>query len=87
MYNNNKRKRKFFRYPKKKFCYFCSNKMDEIDYKDINLLSRYITERYKIVGRKTTATCAKHQRILTKAIKKARFMALLPFTVSRKMKG
>ncbi len=90
MYNkndNNKRKKRFFRYPKKKFCYFCSNKVDEIDYKDTNLLSRYVTERYKIVGRKTTATCAKHQRMLTKAIKKARFMALLPFTVSIKLKG
>ncbi len=84
---NNNRKRRYFRYPKKKFCYFCSNKMDEIDYKDVNLLSRYVTERYKILGRKTTATCAKHQRVLTTAIKKARVMALLPFTVGRKLKG
>ncbi len=82
-----KRKKRFFRYPKKRFCYFCSNKINEIDYKDVNMLSKYITDRYKIIGRKTTATCAKHQRILTQAIKKARVMALLPFTVDRKLKG
>nr|WP_218915378.1 30S ribosomal protein S18 [Hippea maritima] len=84
---DNKRKKRFFRYPKKKVCHFCTNKIEEIDYKDIDLLSRYVTERYKIVGRKTTATCARHQRMLTKAIKRARVMALMPFTISRKLKG
>jgi len=83
--NNNKKKKRYFRYPRKKVCYFCSNKIEEIDYKDIDTLSRYVTERYKIIGRKTTSTCAKHQRMLTKAIKRARVMALMPFTISRKL--
>ncbi len=87
MVNNNNKRKRYFRYPKKRFCHFCSNKMEEIDYKDVDLLMRYVTERYKIIGRKTTATCAKHQRMLTKAIKRARVMALIPFTVSRKLKG
>lgn len=84
---NNSRKKRFFRYPRKRFCYFCSNKIDEIDYKDINILSKYVTDRYKILGRKATATCAKHQRMLTTAIKRARVMAILPFTVNTKFKG
>ena len=61
-----------------KSCYFCSNdKM--IDYKDIKTLQRYLTDRGKIVPRRITGNCAKHQRELTKAIKRARIIALLPF--------
>lgn len=64
--------------PRNKSCYFCSNSA-EIDYKDINTLERYLTDRGKIVPRRITGNCAKHQRRLTKAIKRARTLALLPF--------
>ena len=64
--------------PRNKSCYFCSNS-EKIDYKDINTLERYLTDRGKIVPRRITGNCAKHQRELTKAIKRARIIALLPF--------
>ncbi len=83
----NNGKKRMYRYPKKKVCNFCVNNVEEIDYKDVDTLLKYTTERYKIMGRKMTATCARHQRQLTKAIKRARYMALIPFTVSRKLKG
>ena len=60
-------------------CRFCADKMKEIDYRDISRLKRYITEKGKIMPARTTGTCAKHQRQLTDAIKRARFMALLPY--------
>ncbi|WP_022671285.1 30S ribosomal protein S18 [Hippea alviniae] len=87
MSTDNKKKKRYFRYPRKKVCQFCANKVEEIDYKDVDTLMKYVTERYKIIGRKTTSTCAKHQRMLTRAIKRARVMALMPFTISRKLKG
>ena len=65
---------------RKKVCYFCANHIDYIDYKDVELLKRYISEKGKIVPRRVTGTCAKHQRTLTVAIKRARIMGLLPFT-------
>ena len=65
--------------PKKKVCVFCVDKIDYIDYKDTAKLRRYITERGKIVPRRISGTCAKHQRQLTVAIKRARQIALLPF--------
>ena len=65
---------------RKKVCYFCANHIDYIDYKDVELLKRYISEKGKILPRRVTGTCAKHQRILTVAIKRARIMGLLPFT-------
>ena len=61
-----------------KTCYFCSNDK-EIDYKDIDTLERYLTDRGKIVPRRITGACAKHQRVITKEIKKARSIAFLPF--------
>ncbi len=64
---------------RKKVCNFCADKVKEIDYKDVNKLKRYITEKGKIVPRRQTGTCAAHQRELTVAIKRARFMALIPF--------
>ena len=67
------------RVPRKKVCLFCQNKQDAIDYKDINLLKKYITEGGKILPRRMTGTCAKHQRVLAKAIKRARLVDLLPF--------
>lgn len=65
---------------RKKVCYFCANHIDHIDYKDVELLKRYISEKGKILPRRVTGTCAKHQRTLTVAIKRARIMGLLPFT-------
>ena len=61
-----------------KSCYFCSNDK-QIDYKDINTLERYLTDRGKIVPRRITGNCAKHQRVVTQAIKRARSIALLPY--------
>lgn len=62
-----------------KDCYFCSNNMNYIDYKNVELLRKFITESGKIIAGRTKRTCAKHQRKLKKAIKRARIMALLPF--------
>ena len=65
---------------KKKVCQFCVDKVADIDYKDITKLRRYVSERAKILPRRVTGTCAKHQRQLTIAIKRARHIALLPFS-------
>jgi small subunit ribosomal protein S18 len=69
-----------YRY-RRKVCRFCNDKTLEIDYKNPQVLIRYMTESGKILSRKVTGVCAKHQRELTKAIKRARIMAILPFTV------
>ena len=68
------------RKPKKKICSFCVDKATSIDYKDIVKLRRYTTERGKILPRRISGNCAKHQRQLTLAIKRARNIVLLPFT-------
>ncbi|TYP57431.1 30S ribosomal protein S18 [Thermosediminibacter litoriperuensis] len=65
---------------KKKVCSFCMDKIDSIDYKDVARLRKFITERAKILPRRITGNCARHQRQLTVAIKRARNIALLPFT-------
>ena len=65
---------------RKKVCVFCVEKGDEIDYKDVTRLKRFVSERSKILPRRVTGTCAKHQRELTTAIKRARHLALLPYT-------
>ena len=70
----------FRRKPKRKVCAFCADKVQEIDYKDIAKLRRYVSERAKILPRRISGNCAKHQRQLTIAIKRARHIALLPFT-------
>ncbi|HZP83454.1 MAG TPA: 30S ribosomal protein S18 [Chthonomonadaceae bacterium] len=71
-----------FRKPRRKVCMFCVDKATSVDYKQM-ILGRYrtklISERGKIVPRRTTGTCAKHQRMVTEAIKRARHIALLPF--------
>jgi len=67
------------RFQKRKFCRFCADKISFIDYKDIKGLRGYMTERGKILTRKMTGTCAAHQRELTTAVKRARYIALLPF--------
>ncbi|MGO2082727.1 30S ribosomal protein S18 [Vagococcus sp.] len=64
---------------RRKVCFFTANHIDHIDYKDVDLLSRFVSERGKILPRRVTGTCAKHQRRLTIAIKRARIMGLLPF--------
>ena len=64
---------------RKKFCYFTSNKIKEIDYKDVHLLKKFITESGKIVPSRITGTKARYQRQLAAAIKCARFLALLPY--------
>ena len=69
------------RRPRRKVCDFCSNKVEFIDYKDVNRLRRYISERGKISPRRMLGTCAKHQRQMAEAIKRARAIALLPYTV------
>ncbi|WP_440897388.1 30S ribosomal protein S18 [Amphibacillus sp. Q70] len=65
---------------RRKVCYFTSNGITHIDYKDVDLLRKFVSERGKILPRRVTGTSAKYQRKLTKAIKRARQMALLPFT-------
>ena len=72
-------KRERGRRPRRKVCSFCVDKVEEIDYKDVAKLRRYVTERGKILPRRISGTCAKHQRQLTTAIKRARQAALLPF--------
>ena len=72
-------KRERGRRPRRKVCSFCVDK-EEIDYKDVARLRRYITERGKILPRRISGNCAKHQRQMTTAIKRARNVALLPFT-------
>ena len=67
------------RRPKRKVCMFCADKVEYIDYKDTAKLRRYVSERGKIVPRRISGNCAKHQRQLTTAIKRARHVALLPF--------
>ncbi len=73
-----------FRKPRRKVCMFCVDKATSVDYKQM-ILGRYrtklISERGKIVPRRTTGTCARHQRMVTEAIKRARHIALLPFVV------
>ncbi len=64
---------------RKKVCSFCVDKIEHIDYKDVNRLRKYISERAKIIPRRVTGTCARHQRDLTVAIKRARQVALLPY--------
>jgi small subunit ribosomal protein S18 len=65
---------------RKKVCAFCLDKTRAIDYKDVGTLRRYLTDRGKIKSRRKTGTCAKHQRRLATAVKRARHLALLPFT-------
>ena len=70
-------KRYFFR--RRKVCKFCADKIDYVDYKDVKLLSSFVPERGKVLPRRMFGTCAEHQRKLTRAIKRARDIALLPY--------
>lgn len=71
--------RKVRGFKRRKICRFCQNKMTVIDYKDIEILQTFVTERGKIIPRRISGTCAKHQRALSKAIKRSRQIALMPF--------
>ena len=77
---NNKRRGGMRR---KKVCQFCADKTEAIDYKDVEKLKKYVTERGKILPKRITGTCAVHQREVTKAIKRARIVALLPYTADQ----
>ena len=74
-------RRRFVRRPR--VCQFCAEKTEAIDYKQSDVLRRYITEQGRIRSRRETGTCARHQRMLSKAIKRSRHMALLPFRSDR----
>lgn len=69
------------RKPRRKVCGFCVDKIEFIDYKDVGRIRRFTNERGKILPRRMTGNCAKHQRQLAEAIKRARAVALMPFTV------
>lgn len=71
----------YTRQPRRKHCAFCKDKVEYIDYKDTQTLRRYITDRGKIKSRRVTGVCTQHQHRLAVAIKRAREMALLPYTV------
>ena len=73
-------RRPYGSYNRRKVCEFCVDHVQEIDYKDLSRLRRFISERGKIEPRRKKGTCAKHQRRLTMAIKRARLLALLPYT-------
>ena len=72
---NDRRNRK----SRKKVCAFCMDKIENIDYKDVPRLTRYLSDRAKIIPRRVTGTCARHQRQLTVAVKRARHLAFLPY--------
>ena len=72
-------KKVFKKAPRRKVCAFCQEKVDVIDYKDVNRLKKYITEGGKILPRRMSGTCAAHQRKVSTAIKRARIASLLPF--------
>lgn len=66
--------------PRRKVCHFCVDHVPHVDYKDVGRLGRYVSDRGKIESRRKTGTCARHQRSLAVAIKRARHLALLPYT-------
>jgi len=67
------------RRPKRKPCNFCADKLEAVGYKDVNRMRKFVSERGKIVPRRISGNCAKHQRMLTVAVKRARVIAFLPF--------
>lgn len=81
-FQNRRKGRRFA--PRRKVCFFCTENRDHIDYKDVDLLQRFVSDRGKIRPRRQTGTCAKHQRRLAAAVKRARHIALLPFVAELK---
>ena len=85
-FSNNKTGYKKKRYMgRRKVCSFCIENINYIDYKNIELLKNYITDRYMIESRRRSGVCAKHQRLLAKAIKRARNLALLPISPNHRL--
>jgi small subunit ribosomal protein S18 len=80
MARGGRRRGRRFLFRRRKYCKFCESKVKEIDYKDLRTLQNYIPERAKILPRRVSGTCAKHQRQLQTAIKRARILALVPFS-------
>lgn len=76
-------RREYRNFNRRKVCHFCVDHITEIDYKDLGRLRRYINDRGKIEPRRKTGTCAKHQRRLTQALKRARVLALMPYTAEQ----
>jgi small subunit ribosomal protein S18 len=74
-----KKKRDFGLVPRKRFCRFCVDKVQSIDYKDMKRMEAFITERGKILSSRISGNCAKHQRWIAEALKKARFISLIPY--------
>ena len=68
------------RFQRRRICAFCVDKVEKVDYKDIGMLRRFVSDQGQIDARRRTGTCARHQRRLTLAIKRARYLALLPYT-------
>jgi len=68
-----------FRPYRRRYCRFCEKKIDKVDYKEVDLLKFFITDRGKIIPRRISGACARHQRQLTTAVKRGRILALLPF--------
>ena len=68
---------------KRKSCYFCKDKVEEVDYKNVNQLRRYVSEKGKIRNRRITGACRRHQRQVAVAVKRAREMALLPYVEAK----
>jgi len=66
--------------PKRKVCPFCVDKSRKIDYKEVDMLRRFVSDRGKMEPRHRTGVCAKHQRLLSESLKRARYLALLPYT-------
>ena len=74
-------------YARRKVCAFCVGHVDYIDYKKVEKFRRFLSDRFKIEARRKTGVCAKHQRALTKAIKRARHLAMIPFSPNRRSGG
>ena len=74
-------------YARRKICTFCVDKVKHIDYKDVGRLRRFISDRYKMEARRKTGVCSKHQRALSRAVKRARMLALIPFSPDHRMPG
>ena len=79
MERDNQRRKNYGGVRRKKVCQFCADKETVVDYKDVETLKKYVSERGKILPRRITGTCAMHQRAVTTAVKRARTVALLPF--------
>jgi len=79
MERDNQRKKSYSGAHRKKVCQFCADKESVVDYKDVETLKKYVSERGKILPRRITGACAMHQRAITTAVKRARTVALMPF--------